>query len=148
MIKFNFETNYEFDFDAKKLIKRILRVINKTEKIKNKHVLSVVIINNEEIQKINREYRKIDSPTDVISFALIDEVKDSKVPFELGDIFISYEKVIEQAKTYEHSLIREFAFLVTHGVFHLLGYDHIDKTDEVIMFEKQEYVLSILKINR
>ena len=66
----------------------------------------------------------------------------------MGDIFISYEKIIEQAKEYEHSILREFAFLVTHGMYHLLGYDHMNQEDEKIMFAKQEKILDILKIGR
>ena len=66
----------------------------------------------------------------------------------MGDIFISYEKIMEQAKEYEHSILRELAFLVTHGMYHLLGYDHMNQEDEKIMFAKQEKILDILKIGR
>lgn len=78
------------------------------------------------------------------------QLKDGEetLPEEMGDIFISYEKIIEQAKEYEHSILREFAFLVTHGMYHLLGYDHMNQEDEKIMFGKQEKILDILKIGR
>ena len=66
----------------------------------------------------------------------------------MGDIFISYDKVLEQANEYGHSELREFAFLVTHGLYHLLGYDHMNENDEKIMFEKQEKILELLKIER
>ena len=73
---------------------------------------------------------------------------ENDLPQEMGDIFISYDKIIEQANNYGHSILREFSFLVSHGVHHLLGYDHMTKEDEKVMFEKQEYILKLLKIER
>lgn len=104
---------------------------------------NVIIINNEEIHKINKEYRGIDRPTDVISFAL-EDYKDIKYENNyrvLGDIYISIDKVKEQAKEYGHSEKRELAFLAVHGLLHLLGYDHMEKEDEKVMFSKQELIL-------
>ena len=109
---------------------------------------NVIIINNEEIHKINKEYRGIDRPTDVISFAL-EDYKDIKYENDyrvLGDIYISIDKVKEQAKEYGHSEKRELAFLAVHGLLHLLGYDHMEKEDvnkgDKILIFKQN--LSIL----
>ena len=146
MIKANFVNEYSFDFNNKKVIKKILKTVNKVESIKDKHYVSIIIVNNDEIQKINKEYRNIDAPTDVISFAAIDG--EESLPQEMGDIFISYEKIIEQANQYGHSILREFAFLVTHGIYHLLGFDHMTKEEEKLMFDKQEKILEILKIGR
>lgn len=104
---------------------------------------NVIIINNEEIHKINKEYRGIDRPTDVISFAL-EDYKDIKYENDyrvLGDIYISIDKVKEQAKEYGHSEKRELAFLTVHGLLHLLGYDHMEKEDEKVMFSRQELIL-------
>ena len=104
---------------------------------------NVIIINNEEIHKINKEYRGIDRPTDVISFAL-EDYKDIKYENDyrvLGDLYISIDKVKEQAKEYGHSEKRELAFLAVHGLLHLLGYDHMEKEDEKVMFSKQELIL-------
>lgn len=104
---------------------------------------NVIIINNEEIHKINKEYRRIDRPTDVISFAL-EDYKDIKYENDyrvLGDIYISIDKVKEQAKEYGHSEKRELAFLAVHGLLHLLGYDHMEKEDEKVMFSRQELIL-------
>ena len=104
---------------------------------------NVIIINNEEIHKINKEYRGIDRPTDVISFAL-EDYKDIKYENDyrvLGDIYISIDKVKEQAKEYGHSEKRELAFLAVHGLLHLLGYDHMEKEDEKVMISKQELIL-------
>ena len=103
---------------------------------------NVIIIDNERIKKINREYRNIDKETDVISFALEDN--DSiELPYRLlGDIYISIDKAKGQAIEYGHSLLRELGFLSIHGLLHLLGYDHMNKYDEEIMFERQELILN------
>ena len=109
---------------------------------------SVIIVDNKEIHKINKEYRGIDRPTDVISFAL-EENEDYEVKERLlGDIYISIDKVYEQANEYGHSIKRELFFLVTHGFLHLLGYDHMKKEDEDIMFPLQEKILDNYGIRR
>lgn len=146
MIKVNLINEFEFTFKEEKIVKKIVKTICKVEKVKGKHVVSIIIVDNKKIHEINKQYRNIDRPTDVISFAAIDG--EETLPEEMGDIFISYEKIIEQAKEYEHSILREFAFLVTHGMYHLLGYDHMNQEDEKIMFAKQEKILDILKIGR
>ena len=109
-------------------------------------VVSVSFIDNEEIHKINREYRKIDRPTDVISFAFLDNEDREKeyksgMPVILGDIYISLDKAKEQAEEYGHSMKRELCFLFVHGLLHLLGYDHMKKEDEEIMFPLQDKIL-------
>ena len=146
MIKANVINEYEFPFPLLKLVKKIARSVNKEEKIKGKHYLSIIIVDNEKIHEINKKYRQIDRPTDVISFALGDG--EEVLPSELGDIFVSFDKAKEQALEYGHSLYREVAFLITHGMFHLLGYDHQTEDDEKIMFKKQEEILERLGITR
>lgn len=151
MIKFHIEGEIDklSTINVKKTIKKVLKAINKREKIRGKHYISYIIVNNEEIHKINLEYRKKDCPTDVITFAMIDgEQYLDFLPEELGDIFISWEKVVEQSNEYKHSILREFAFLVTHGALHALGYDHQNKNDEDLMFGIQEEILKKLKITR
>lgn len=105
-------------------------------------MFNVIIIDNESIHKINKEYRGIDRPTDVISFALEDN-KQINVPNLriLGDIYISYDKVKCQAEEYGHSTKRELFFLTIHGILHLLGYDHMKKEDEIKMFSLQKELL-------
>lgn len=113
------------------------------DKLCLKNVLfNVIIVNNEDIHKINKEYRNVDRPTDVISFALEDN-KDVDVPGlrVLGDIYISYDKVIEQALEYDHSEKREICFLSIHGLLHLLGYNHEKLDDEKKMFSLQKELL-------
>lgn len=104
-------------------------------------IFSVIIVDNNYIHHLNKEYRKIDRPTDVITFALEDTVDIKTVPRILGDIYISIEKAKEQAERYGHSLEREICFLAVHGFYHLLGYDHKTKEEEKIMFTRQEEVL-------
>lgn len=110
--------------------------------------ISVTFVDNEFIHNINRDYRHIDRPTDVISFAFLDgdENKDkifqSNAMVVLGEIYISFDKAREQALAYGHSLDRELKFLFVHGLLHLLGYDHMTKEDEKIMFALQEEILA------
>ena len=110
--------------------------------------LSVTLVDNSFIHDINRDYRHIDRPTDVISFAFLDgdEHKDrifqSKKMVVLGEIYISFDKAREQAISYGHSLDRELKFLFVHGLLHLLGYDHMTEEDEKVMFALQEEILA------
>lgn len=149
MIKYNYTGLVDdISVNGKKIIKKITKAINKYFKIKGKHYVSFIIVDNDQIQEINKKYRNIDSATDVISFAEIDSDDYKDLPIELGDIFINKERVISQAEEYGHSQLREFAFLVTHGMLHLLGYDHMKKEDEEIMFSLQDKILEIVKISR
>lgn len=112
-------------------------------------VVNIIIVDNEKIRTINLEYRNIDRETDVISFALEDDDTFIKLPIRiLGDIYISIDKARTQAIEYGHSLKRELAFLTVHGILHLLGYDHMIKSDEEVMFQKQEQILNDLDIRR
>lgn len=110
-------------------------------------IVSVSIMDNEKIHELNKNYRNIDRPTDVLSFAFLDaeknkdKIKKSKIDYPLGEIYISYEKAVEQSKEYGHSLKREMCFLFVHGLLHLLGFDHMKKEDEEIMFNHQNIIL-------
>lgn len=104
---------------------------------------NIIIVDNEYIHKLNKEYRKIDRPTDVITFALEDYEDIKYEDFRLlGDIYISLDKAKSQAIEYGHSFKREICFLAVHGFLHLLGYDHMEKEEEKIMFGKQELILN------
>lgn len=120
------------------------------EKLELQNALfNVIIVDDKYIHKINKEYRGIDRPTDVISFALEDDkqidLPDLRV---LGDIYISYDKAISQAKEYGHSNKRELCFLAVHGLLHLLGYDHMTKDDEIKMFGLQKELLDSYGIKK
>ena len=118
-------------------------VINRTLKelkVKNA-IFSIIFVSMEEIHELNKRYRGIDRPTDVISFALeddADKIMDFRV---LGDIYICIDKMQEQALSYGHSNKRELSFLTVHGLLHLLGYDHQTKEEEELMFGLQEKIL-------
>ena len=139
------------------VIRRVLEQCFKEEKIENsKLYITITLTNPEHIRKINKEFRKIDRPTDVLSFPMFEKdelekkIKEKDFMHEdvLGDIIISIPKVEEQAKEYEHSLERELSYMVVHGFYHLMGYDHIKEEDKKIMRPKEEKILNVLKIIR
>lgn len=137
------------------LMKDLIAASANELKLSDNIELSVTIVDNPKIQEINRDYRSIDKPTDVISFALEDNddedlaffftedfaSEDFLMPRLLGDIFISIDKVKDQAEEYGHSFERELGFLVVHGFLHLNGYDHQTEADERKMFSLQEKIL-------
>lgn len=129
------------------VLNNLFTYASKKEKLDNVS-FSVILVDNKTIHEINKTYRNIDRPTDVISFALEDNM-DIKTEIRLlGDIYISIEKAKEQANEYGHSLMREICFLAVHGFYHLLGFDHMTKEDEEVMFKKQEEILEEFNINR
>ena len=109
---------------------------------------NVIIVDNEKIHEINKTYRNIDRETDVISFALNDDETCNSFVWVLGDIYISIDKAKSQAEEYGHSLKRELSFLTVHGFLHLLGYDHMEKEDEIKMFSLQNEILKEYGVNR
>ncbi len=139
------ETDEEIDLDFER---DLLNYALKYKKLDNV-MFNVIFVNDEKIHDINKEYRHIDRATDVISFALED---NEEISFEfgrlLGDIYISVDKIKSQSKEYGHSEKREMAFLTIHGLLHLLGYDHMNKEDETIMFDEQEAILNGFGIKR
>ena len=129
--------------DIKKYYKKTLEVL----KIEDDLDLSLIIVGKTKIRSINRDYRNKDAITDVISFANIDSDDYDYLceDVNLGDIFINVDRVKSQAKKYGHSIKREFVFLFIHGFLHLLGYDHMEKEDEEIMFALQDKIIGELK---
>ena len=110
---------------------------------------NIIIVDNKKIHEINREYRNVDRETDVISFALEDNMDIKYDNFRLlGDIYISIDKCYSQALEYGHSKVREICFLATHGILHLLGYDHMEASDEKEMFDLQNKLLDGYNIKR
>lgn len=140
----NFENNYEQDFTA--IIEQALKTLGIEDDVE----VSCVLVDDERIHEINREYRHIDRSTDVISFAMEDndQFYVEGMPRTLGDIFISVDHAKKQAEEYGHSLRREMSFLFTHGILHLLGYDHMTDEQEKEMFGLQDQILGALSIER
>ena len=133
------------------IINLVLEECFKEEKLKLKNLyVNIVLTNPKNIQEINSKYRNINKPTDVLSFPMFEkeEIKNihGKIKDVLGDIVISIEKVKEQAVEYEHSFKRELSYMVVHGFYHLMGYDHIKEEDKKIMREKEENILNKLCI--
>ena len=140
----NFENNYEQDFTA--IIEQALKTLGIEDDVE----VSCVLVDDERIHEINREYRHIDRSTDVISFAMEDndQFYVEGMPRTLEDIFISVDHAKKQAEEYGHSLRREMCFLFTHGILHLLGYDHMTDEQEKEMFGLQDQILGALSIER
>lgn len=140
---------------TKNMLEDLLSVAAKYEKVDmNKTELSLSFVDIEEIHSLNKEYRGIDRPTDVISFALNDEVENELEIIGgddinyIGDIIICIDIAKEQAEEYNHSFERELGFLTVHGFLHLLGYDHLTEEEEKEMFSKQEDILNEYGLSR
>ena len=144
------EKNEEFE----ELINKVLEECFCVENMQNSKIyIDVTLTNPENIKKLNNQYRNIDKETDVLSFPMFEKeeimgVKRVEYRESLGDIVISIERVKEQAKDYGHSFERQFAYMLVHGFYHLMGEDHIEEEDKKVMREKEEYVLNRLQISR
>ncbi|HZJ85832.1 MAG TPA: rRNA maturation RNase YbeY [Erysipelotrichaceae bacterium] len=142
-ILINNEVEVAFDFND--LFTKVKKVTFEKLNIRKAYDLSVNFVDDKTIREINKNYRNIDSKTDVISFAMLDNldiVSHDGSDLDLGDIFISTETAKEQALSLNQSVEREILFLFIHGLLHLLGYDHIDKSDEKVMFTLQEEIIN------
>lgn len=147
------EENKEYE----NIIKKVLEQCFKQEGLVNsKLYISITLTDSKNIKEINSKFRNIDKETDVLSFPMFekdeldDMIKNNKFEHEdvLGDIVISVKKVKEQAKEYGHSFEREFSYMLVHGFYHLMGYDHIIDSDKHIMRQKEENILNKLNIKR
>jgi len=163
-INIEYETEIELNLPYEDIIKSVINESIDYEKCPYEVEVNVILTDNREIHQINKDHRDVDSPTDVLSFPMVDYENPSD--FEgiedktedyfnpdtgelmLGDIVISVEKVIEQAQEYGHSIKRELAFLVAHSMMHLFGYDHMVPEEATIMEAKQNEVLNKLSIFR
>lgn len=143
--------------DYKNLISKVVTTCFEEEKLDGLNLyISITLTTPEEIRKINNEFRKIDKETDVLSFPMFekDEIdnmvstRKNDITETIGDVIISIQRVKEQAEEYGHSFERELAYMVVHGFYHLMGYDHMEDADKVLMREKEETILNKLKISR
>ena len=143
------EENEEY----KKIIEKVVQACFKEEKMDNTNLyISVILTTPKIIQEMNGKYRKINKATDVLSFPMFEKEEIDNIEPEieepLGDIVISIEQVKNQAKEYEHSFERELSYMVVHGFYHLMRYDHIEPNEKKIMREKEENILNKLQITR
>ncbi len=143
--------------EYEKIINKVLDKCFQEENLKEANLyISITLTNKKNIQQINKEYRSIDKPTDVLSFPMFEKdeieciIKNQNDNFYdvLGDIIICIEKVEEQAKEYRHSFERELSYMIVHGFYHLMGYDHIKEEDKEKMRPKEEKILQELNIKR
>lgn len=139
------------NIEIKNVIIQVLKECFKEESIGDKITLTIILTNSEEIKRINKKYRNIDKETDVLSFPMYEKEEipnaiKQNIETILGDIVICISKVEEQAKEYEHSFKRELAYMVVHGFYHLMGYDHIEENDKKEMRKKEENILERLNI--
>ena len=143
--------NLSLNKSLEKDIRRALEKMGELYALKNAEV-SITLTNDAQIHEINKNYRHVDKPTDVISFALQESVEplitDGPAINMLGDIIISVERARIQASDYGHSLRRELVFLTVHGMLHLLGYDHQEENERLEMEEEQRRIMKILGISR
>ena len=148
-IQIDYETERELGIDYEALVKKVAEHVLDMEECPYEAQVNLVLTDNEEIKRVNTEFRNIERATDVLSFPMI--------PFEspadtgellLGDIMISVDKVFAQAEEYGHSITREFCFLVAHSMLHLLGYDHMTPEEAAVMEAKQARALDELGITR
>ena len=144
-ILFYNETDEDVDI-YESVIKEIIDEAASYEELKGKLSCNYIFVDNDKIRKLNSEFRGKDYATDVLTFE--SDEAGFGIRKNLGDVFISIEKMIEQAYEYGHGEVREMSFLAVHGFLHLLGYDHNTETEEKIMFSKQEDILNAKDIRR
>lgn len=146
-INFDFweiDSNEHFCDMAKTVLHRCYEI----EQINNPNLaITIIFTIPEKIKEVNNKYRNIDKATDVLSFPMfekeeIDSIKNTEIPEVLGDIILSIEQIEKQAKEYGHSFEREFSYMIVHGFYHLLGYDHIEEEDKNVMRVKEENALN------
>ncbi len=161
---FDYEADKQLGFDYEALIEKVVTACLDFEACPYETEISVLLTGDDEIQKINKEYRNIDTPTDVLSFPTVfyrtpgdfsdleerdmDCFHPETGELLLGDIVISVDRALLQAQEYGHTPEREIAFLTAHSMFHLFGYDHMQEEERIIMEDKQKQVLEKLQIFR
>lgn len=142
----NDQEKIKISAELENLLNKAMNIVAKKEKLSANTEVDITIVTDEEIHALNRDYRGVDRPTDVLSFALDEGVQEPKILGDeaehlLGDIIISAEKANEQAAEFGHGINREIVYLAVHGILHLLGYDHMVEEDKVIMRRQEEDVL-------
>ena len=159
---FENESDETFDFDPEAVARKVVDAALETEGFPCGAEVSVTLTDGERVHELNLEYRNVDAETDVLSFPLTD--LDYKTGFEgydfsddmdpdtgevaLGDIVLSAGRIRSQAEEYGHSILREYAFLICHSMLHLMGYDHIEEEDRVVMEEEQRKIMEAVDISR
>lgn len=161
----NRQNKIEVDNELEDILNQVIEYALKEEKVNQEYEVSIIFVDNEEIKRLNSEFRNIKRETDVLSFPMLeypphnvfkevyinhkfDDSYFDEGKLVLGDIALSLEKALEQSKEFEHSFYREACYLTIHSILHLLGYDHIEDDDKVVMRNREEEILSKFNINR
>ncbi|QDY88255.1 rRNA maturation RNase YbeY [Mycoplasma anserisalpingitidis] len=148
-IELSIDNQTEFKIEFKKELIQIILNLAKYFNIEKHINVDLTIVNNEEIQKLNKEYRGKDYATDILSFDFGNDGLYDTLPFvHLGELVVSYEKVISQANEFNHSVKREFCYLFTHGLVHLMGYDHEEENERIEMNRIVDEIFNPLNITR
>lgn len=160
---FEEEGELELNLPCRELAEKVIDTVLDYAKCPYEAEVNLLLTMNDEIQEMNRNFREIDRPTDVLSFPMVDYERAGEFDFLeeqadafhpetgellLGDIVISKEKVIAQAGEYGHSIKREYAFLIAHSMLHLFGYDHMEEEEREVMEQKQKEIMELLQIER
>ena len=138
------ETNEKIDMDEK--LKSVVKTVLETEGLPLEYEVSITFVDIDEIHKLNKEFRNVDRPTDVLSFPMDENFSIEGVDTMLGDIVISMDVAKEQAKDFGHSLDREIMYLTAHSMLHLLGYDHMEDEEKSEMRAREKEVMKILGV--
>ncbi len=165
-VQYEKEVEYKFDFEEEEVLAMVIEACLDYVSCPYESTVSVTLVDSETIHQLNKEYREIDRPTDVLSFPMIDYATPGDFSFLedegaetdyfdpesgellLGDIILSVDRILEQAEEYGHSVKREFAFLTAHSMFHLFGYDHMEEEERKEMERMQREVLESIGICR
>ncbi len=152
VVQINYD-EVEKNIEYEEIINKVVEKCFEEEKLLNKNIyINIILTTPNSIREINKQYRNIDKETDVLSFPMFekDEILDINPSIQevLGDIIISIDRVQEQANEYGHSFTRELAYMVVHGFYHLMGYDHMEENDKLQMRKKEETILNKLNIIR
>lgn len=142
MIKVNYINQYNNKNSYKRAITKMFKKGYRDLKLIEPILVSVIFVDNDTIQELNKNYRNLDKPTDVLSFENLDDI------YEIGDIIISLDKVEEQSRELSHSFEYELVYLAVHGLLHCLGYDHIEDDDALEMDKLQNLIMSNTKYTR
>ncbi|MCR5581001.1 MAG: rRNA maturation RNase YbeY [Pseudobutyrivibrio sp.] len=157
------ETETDFDFDYEQVAKDVVNTAIDYMEFPFEAEVSITLTDDEGIQVINKEFRNIDSPTDVLSFPMIEystagdfsHIEEDDDLFNpetgeviLGDVVLNIPRIYKQSEEYGHSVLREYAFLIAHSMLHLFGFDHMTEADATVMEDKQKEILNILNISR
>ena len=150
----NLQEKIDVTQGLKELITKAVNIALSTEDVSENVEVSIALVDDDYIQELNKQYRSLDAPTDVLSFAMRETVAEEDASFEfqeeelLGDVIVSLERAKVQAVEYGHSFEREAGFLVVHGILHLLGYDHGVNEEKTVMRQKEEKILKTIDLTR